>query len=867
MDETAISRHVSGLDIGAPERPALSLKGRWRTDSGAEAETALCQTEQGVWLLAVVSASDVQAIPLHGRNDLRYERRLRADRIHLGGQTVDVPIRSGGAAKTAIGIGRLRAARPSGAKAEVPAGRYFGQLSAVERAWIDSFIEPDEVLLAWLESATEVTISPSPLGDAKAHRRLLLSDRRLQLVAVSELGDVRVVALDPVALHVAEGGLRDSVTSGDHEWTTALGGASEYREIASVPALGATERLREMARLNHLLGGKVEGAAEARRLLRIIAERGDDNVFDALSQVLMPIAAAGASVEDPAVFGEAVQTAVNLLTDIPQTGEMAEELVSWYLTWEIPAPIGRAILHGVLATADGQECLTWWLELHHAVRKTAAGEQYDDNFRAAADLEMAAHLLSVGKNVEAADAVASCLAVLPSEQVEDILPASGEDLAAGEGGQLMRIRALDLLALAEEEDGQPSPKVVAELARLQPLVASRIEALTGLAETDLAGRARQVLDVYEPGGLSKASDAARHKSLSPLGSDELQVLQHPATRRGGAFGWLTRAVAKPATPDTGQLRAYAERVNDARYPDVTSAIADAAMALGCRTPPAYLSRGERAVGIHAFDKEPPFLLIGSEHLDSESVYYLDPGALRFALAGEVAHLRFQHKRVTTDEVWSGIWDKTVGGVTVAAGFTSLALAMPWIGEAIRNSVNAREAYSAVRQVVPLRVLKAVTGESDGRKVITALSVDPGGSLGHGMSLLTQHTTQAQGLVRRVLPRQAESLDANTVAAEQGQYIAACRAMQLTADRAGLLLCGDLCAAVRAMFVSEREYRPEFDTAVRHGLPATLSRRDEAGALLLQGLAVRVAALVSFYLSDDFRTLRDKEAPAGQPPTP
>ena len=80
-------------------------------------------------------------------------------------------------------------------------------------------------------------------------------------------------------------------------------------------------------------------------------------------------------------------------------------------------------------------------------------------------------------------------------------------------------------------------------------------------------------------------------------------------------------------------------------------------------------------------------------------------------------------------------------------------------------------------------------------------------------------------------------------------------MQLTADRAGLTICGDLRAAVEAIFLSTAENRAELPLVRRHGLVTALGRRDGQGGLLNQALAIRLAALFSFYLSSDFEALR------------
>jgi hypothetical protein len=95
-------------------------------------------------------------------------------------------------------------------------------------------------------------------------------------------------------------------------------------------------------------------------------------------------------------------------------------------------------------------------------------------------------------------------------------------------------------------------------------------------------------------------------------------------------------------------------------------------------------------------------------------------------------------------------------------------------------------------------------------------------------------------------------------------------MQITADRAGLVLCGDLGAAIRAIFLVQGHLRSELMVAERVGLAESLARKDASGRPLFANLGVRIAALTAFWLSDDYARLRGAigatdHLAVGQPP--
>jgi hypothetical protein len=364
-------------------------------------------------------------------------------------------------------------------------------------------------------------------------------------------------------------------------------------------------------------------------------------------------------------------------------------------------------------------------------------------------------------------------------------------------------------------------QTVQTLAQLQPLVPARVRELLEIADGEVAGAARAALSVLEPGGLTPLDDSAPvspDAEVHPIGKKLLHKrLRHPAAREGHAFEKLQSLLANVEVPDHAALRAYCERLSDEEEAART-ALADACLALGVRGVGAFVSRGDRAVGIRAYEGDPPFLVIGGRHLEKGSDFYLHPWELRFAIGAEIAHLRFGHSRVTAQEVWSGAFDKGRMGVDLLLG------------------------------MVP--VLKGVEVIDKIGKAIDRYAKGPIGRVMKGLDVAEKTVTKARrGQRKKQRPKE------QMVAATNDKLIAAHRVMQLSADRAGLLLAGDLGAAIRAIFRSSHEYLAELPVAERHGLAKALGQRDDEGDIRYQDLAVRVSSLISFFLSDEYRELR------------
>ncbi len=202
--------------------------------------------------------------------------------------------------------------------------------------------------------------------------------------------------------------------------------------------------------------------------------------------------------------------------------------------------------------------------------------------------------------------------------------------------------------------------------------------------------------------------------------------------------------------------------------------------------------------------------------------------LQFAVGAEVAHLCFGYTRLTSTDVWDGVWEKGSKMLELVGAFAG---PLGFLGNTVAGLGRLAAAQGVLRkaEVVTSSAGKAleVIGFAQGVKVAgSKIGTDEGA------------------------PKDTE------IGERESEMLAACRMMQLSADRAGLTLSGDLRASIEAIFLSSAEYRVELPLARRHGLVKTLSRRDGEGKLMNQALAQRIAALFSFYLSGDYQELRE-----------
>ena len=451
----------------------------------------------------------------------------------------------------------------------------------------------------------------------------------------------------------------------------------------------------------------------------------------------------------------------------------------------------------------------------NAKNRSRSGGSTDDE-QIASQIAAAEEIARRGKTDDARDLLRSIYDALPDERLSDLLPAPTLDLTSGEAGQAVHVRVLEQLAHLPNPDGHPDPDCLAELARLQPLVPFRLAALADAAESGLAGRARTALRALLSGGLARTAEnevppAGPRRALAERLVSE--SLRHPLARKGTVLGKMQSMLAAIDAPDLSMLRDYCEPLQTGSM-EAAEALAHAAFVLGTPAVSGYVSRGAKGVGVRAYAGDPAFVLIGGRHLDDDGGYTLTPRELLFAIGSEVAHLRYEHARVTSREVSQGAWDMSKQGLDLMLGILPVIQGIKAAGPAGRFA----------RRIPTTKIRTALQGLAHLRSGV-------------------QHVAN--------VPPEPES---EGLGAAVEELVAAHRVMQLTADRAGLLLADNLGASLRAMLSVNPDYRPLLDRALHTNLETALAERDAEGNLVNQAAAIRTASLISFYLSDDYAIL-------------
>jgi hypothetical protein len=439
------------------------------------------------------------------------------------------------------------------------------------------------------------------------------------------------------------------------------------------------------------------------------------------------------------------------------------------------------------------------LHLHRAL----AGQLAED---AEGEADLAEHELSAGDVDRARRLAESRLSKLPPDEDAVLNPKDASQ------AHVLRLKLHELIARGASSRGRGATPSISALARLEPMSKPRLQALaSATADTDLdarlAQRAQEVLECLAPGGLTLPTPPGDRDPPPPLPRNVLdERVSHPLSRGSGRLAArLSELVAAVPEPALGFLRDFCEELNEARHSDAVRALDRATSLFALPRVRAYVSHGARSLGLRAFGSDEPFVLVGANHLDDTSPHALAGTELDFAFGSELAHLAFGHQRVTVSEVWIGAAGKTRDALL------ALGLALPVIAE-----ISGGRALKLLKRLSPETVVRGL---------------------------------EAADLLEKLVGGRKNSLS-RALGQHNEELIGAHRLVQLSADRAGLVLAPHLPSALRAILLMRADYRDLFALAREVGLATALERRPLAEPAMAD-LIVRIRSLAAFYLSPDF----------------
>ena len=339
-------------------------------------------------------------------------------------------------------------------------------------------------------------------------------------------------------------------------------------------------------------------------------------------------------------------------------------------------------------------------------------------------------------------------------------------------------------------------------------VATRLASAALPGERDLA-----LQSVLGARGLTRGA-ATFTAPRNPLSTELIEgTLSHPLARgQTSLVASAQQLIALSPEPDHAALSDYCEALDSQQHPAARRALDAARLVFSLPNLRAYVSRGKKSIGMRGYEGKSPYILLGNAHLDPASPFGMSEAELCFAIGAEALHLKLGQARLTSNEVWAGAFMRTKGGVELVLGLLPLLRGLPLAASATKF-----------------------------------LDKIPEPALRRGLEALVRFDGQRRAPVELNAKASALShINENLVAAH--------RLMQMSADRAGLVLCGDLAASLRGLLLVRPDTSSLLEAMAERDIVSVLLE-NEIEPALRSDLIVRTAALLDFFVGDDYLALR------------
>ncbi len=694
--------------------------------------------------------------------------------------------------------------------------RYIEKISPKQKLWIFSNRKPEDLLLAYLEISTIKKWQKEFEENkelswyfflSKFDAKILGFNLREELIAHFDIEPESMIVKDEMG--------RNTVKIGEQiVFYTTRANAKHFFEIYPLTLLKDNDRIRELARFNWIYREKDNKHEElAIELMESVSEK-DDNPFDELSLLYIQYS----KNREKTVFDNLTDDngLLVLLQEVLEYAGTYDMLTDWVEKWQVPYLDILALNKLFVSAAADKVQAKNILPFHQLVRKKYQKKSKDEINQVIFDYEYAQHLIKCEEIDDAKKILYKRLKQLPDESISDLLPPKDLDLTGDAAGQILKVKILEVLA--NIEDDKKAVEHTKQLAVLQPLVEKRINDLIGVANDTLLTKAEELKSVMTEGGLLPQNVNIVEEKYKQIPAKLIEKnLKHPASRKGNSFSNLQKWLAKVEIPDHTVIKSYADPLNKEKYPQLYEIVTDIKYALNVENIETYISHGQKSFGINAFEGEPNFLIIGSEHLKPESPHYLRYSELKFAIAEELAHIYFKHARITSSDLWRGVIDK---GTSALDALLAIIPVAGIFGKSLQGISKLNSISSLLQKTNKLEKVSQT-----GKGIIEA-------------------TTTAVNVYEQKISKPKE-------VAKEMQLLASSRILQLTADRTALIFAGNLNAAVRTMFIESPRYKNELPVVEKYGLRDFLLKKDTEDNFVHQDFAVRLANLFAFFLSDEY----------------
>lgn len=394
----------------------------------------------------------------------------------------------------------------------------------------------------------------------------------------------------------------------------------------------------------------------------------------------------------------------------------------------------------------------------------------------------------------------------------DIISDSKINIIDGEHSNQLRIQLLEDLAKIKTELKTSNDDELLKLAILQPLTTIRIDNLKTATKTVLKQKAEVVCSTMSIASFNCEDKIPTKLSPETYEKENLFELVVPECfkKKQGFLQTLTNLIAQIDPPDYSNVLQFSEKVTESNQPRLYRILKETSKILSITSIECFLGRGNYSSEIIGVEGATNFLIVGCDYLDEKNIKYLSYKELQFLISIELSHILFEHTRLTSKDIWRGAKNKSLNLAQV------LLIALPVLGT-LGNVIGKYANISYLGKMI------------NGIDRINNV-VEKG-----------QTAIEYSGKVRTIISKKEE---------KEKNLLATSRLMEISADRAGLLITKDIKSCLTAILKSDSDFEQTKEFIEKKGVLTFLKQQNEELEYLNQSYIIRLKMLFNFYLTND-----------------
>ncbi len=696
-------------------------------------------------------------------------------------------------------------------------GRYFEPMELGIRPLVAYHLNDDESLLAKLNIYKVEQSKANALTSVAAKSFYVLTtqgaylfclDQNLNLKYTENLSGVEMVVKSRIG--------RDTVVCGSTSWITNRDNDFLYDEICKLNNADTNEKMKHLAILNFNFAKTNEETILASKLLLQYAQAANDGFFIFAAQFLV-MKATNHSFDD--VDDEVTLKLISLAPAALADAELYSKAQILTSDFKLEKQDVAVLMHIFNRTKISQEQFEQYNKTLLMLKECYLKLENDTINIALAEIETANKLLSTGDRKSAESIAETALERIPDDSAIVLAPDTSNTPDVRFFGAFISPLAYEALFNATGDPKQ-SEKYCSLRACAKPMVDNNLTKLVAVASPALKSRAEECLLLSDSEKFaSKNIPVVKRNIKSVVSKTTESLLNHPSMNKKMAFADLKSWLDKTTPELYDSIANFGEKATSANFPALSDAAEYIAKFFEIDVPDIFVFKGEKSTGILSYNAAKPFIAVGFDHLDINSERYLSPNELYFSLAREMANIRSGFTKVESDKLFRDFYSSGAMNIDKISHYIPVPSFISKNTAFYDKYRFASNVFCGYQQIDSF----AVTD----KQILVSLEKK--------LSIIHYKPSTPADI-------------------KVSEYAAVSRLMCHYADRFGLLFAGGIVTAVNALIKTDVDFPDVLELSKAMSITDIACAKNTDGGMLHSDFAMRVAALISFYLSDSYSAL-------------